>query len=38
MVPVPLLSVDDAVTKEKIWSLISQNEPSLVPISLVSII
>lgn len=30
------VKADEAVTKEKIWSLISQNEPSLVPISLVS--
>lgn len=31
------LSVDETVMKEKIWALISQNEPSLVPITMVSI-
>ncbi|KAL3520591.1 hypothetical protein ACH5RR_018740 [Cinchona calisaya] len=28
------VKADETVTKEKIWSLISQNEPSLVPLSL----
>lgn len=32
-----LLFSEETVAKEKIWSLISQNEPSLVPISLVAI-
>lgn len=31
------LSLDETVLKEKIWALISQNEPSLVPITMVSI-
>ena len=31
----PLLYSEETVTKEKIWSLISQNEPSLVPMSMV---
>ena len=30
-----LLYLEETVTKEKIWSLISQNEPSLVPASMV---
>jgi hypothetical protein len=32
-----LLFSEETVAKEKIWSLISQNEPSVVPISLVAI-
>ncbi|KAK7840273.1 protein ilityhia [Quercus suber] len=31
------IKAEETVAKEKIWSLISQNEPSLVPISLVAI-
>ncbi|XP_042987937.1 protein ILITYHIA isoform X4 [Carya illinoinensis] len=30
------MRAEETVTKEKIWSLISQNEPSLVPVSLAS--
>ena len=26
---------EEAVTKEKIWSLVAQNEPSLIPLSMV---
>uniref|UniRef100_A0A7N0VHG6 TOG domain-containing protein n=1 Tax=Kalanchoe fedtschenkoi TaxID=63787 RepID=A0A7N0VHG6_KALFE len=30
------IKADDALTKEKIWPLISQNEPSVIPISMAS--
>ncbi|XP_056168131.1 protein ILITYHIA isoform X1 [Syzygium oleosum] len=30
------IKAEETVTKEKIWSLVSQNEPSLIPISMVS--
>lgn len=30
------VSSEDTVMKERVWSLISQNEPSIVPISVVS--
>lgn len=29
---------EEAVMKEKIWSLVAQNEPSLVPLSMVSFV
>lgn len=31
-----ILFVEDTIAQERIWSLVSQNEPSVVPISMVS--